>query len=312
MGERFLLHRLPVIDAELQADRALDNAGHVHEMREELSAVVRGLFAGLTIAQELAPIDQQEKTALIALSALVAASRSGVIRDGYKREVDLIMDTEAPARLAQTLRRLYSGMLAIGLPRDVAWPLVAKTGLDTMPKLRRAAFDALLPADDGMTTTTIATQAGYPTTTARRSLEDMAAHGVVTRMPGGKGNADIWRLSDVTRARYATAMGTVPDLSVAKDASSLTTPHRIGGDKSGTVQFSAPPCGESGETPFSRCWHCKAVIDNCERCPACEWMMCPSCGACERGCDAAPASVRADEEEHEEWKNTPLIDEVAS
>ena len=121
MGERFILYRLPTIDPAKQAERALDNTGKVRAMRAELAAVVRRLFAGLDVSKGLPPLDEGETAKLIALSSLVASARSAVERNPYgAREIDLVLDTEAPARLAQTLRRLYAGMLAIGLDPETA------------------------------------------------------------------------------------------------------------------------------------------------------------------------------------------------
>ena len=78
-------------------------------------------------------------------------------------------------------------MLAIGLDRATAWPLVAKTGLDSIPKLRRSVFDALLAESDWRDTAAIAAVTKHPTITTRRSLEDLGAHGVVERQAGGEG-----------------------------------------------------------------------------------------------------------------------------
>jgi hypothetical protein len=216
MGERFLLNRLPPIDPTEQAARALDNTGHEAEMRRELVAAVRGLFAGLTLQNEPLPaVDERERCGLIALSSLVAAARSGVERDGYRRELEFVHDTEAPARLAVSLRRLYAGMLGIGLSRAMAWPLVVKVGLDCIPKPRRAVLDVLLGMPGYMNTTDISTAADLPTVTARRALEDLTAHHVCERLSAGSGKADVWRISDTARQRYATATATVSETSGA-------------------------------------------------------------------------------------------------
>ncbi len=284
MGERFLLYRLPEIDRAQQARRALSNAGHEKEMRDELAVAVRGLFSGLDFGTALPPIDEHEIEALTALSDLATASRSGVVRDGYQREIDLILDTEAPARLAQMLRRLYAGLIVLGLDRETAWPIVRKTGLDCMPKLRRSAFDILLSASDWTKTADIAATAGYPTTTARRSLEDLAAHGVVIRKSaGGRGQADLWQLSDASRAQYAAFFPEMSKRGSEEEGSSFKNPYTIDMDISGKSQDSAPPCGESTENEIRRCWRCKAGIRGETRCEACGWVVC-ECGACSSEC----------------------------
>ena len=110
-------------------------------MRAELAGAVDGLFAGLTpLPEGPPPLDEAETDGLVALASLAARARSGVERDPRTREIELILDAEAPARLAQTLRRLYGGMLVLGLDRAAAWPYVLKVGLDCMPKLRRGVL----------------------------------------------------------------------------------------------------------------------------------------------------------------------------
>jgi len=298
MGERFLLYRLPTIDPAKQAERALANAGRVRVMRKELAAVVRRLFAGLDISKELPSIDERETKRLVALSSLVASARSAVERDSYRREIELIHDTEAPARLAQTLRLQFAGMLAIGLDRATAWPLVAKSGLDCIPKLRRSVFDTLLAARDWLTTTAIATATQHPTTTTRRSLEDLCAHGVVERQAGGKGKHDRWVLAALARDRYA-AVG-APEMSKGeKRASSSSFSYTLhkDDDKLGNPSQTAAECGfEGGDTGATEseerhCWACKADIDDdeAERCPTCEWFIC-SCGACGPECSGREAA----------------------
>jgi hypothetical protein len=41
----------------------------------------------------------------------------------------------------------------------------------------------------------------YPTTTARRGLEDLQVYGLVEKVSQGKGKSDIWLLSDFSRDR---------------------------------------------------------------------------------------------------------------
>ena len=311
MGERFLLYRLPTIDPAKQAEKALANAGQGRAMRAELAAVVRRLFAGLDISKGLPPIDDIETKRLVALASLVAAARSAVERNPYGgREIDLVLDTEAPARLAQTLRRLYAGMLAVGLDHATAWRLVAKTGLDCIPKLRRAILDILLAAPDWMGTRAIATKVQHPTTTTRRALEDLHAHGVVDRRPPekgkGDGKSDLWQVSDLARARYQ-AIEPERSYEVKREpfspssspsSPSLTYTLHANDDITGTNAETELGCGLEGgrggcgESEDRHCWSCKRAIDDddADRCPTCEWLIC-ACGACGPECSRAGGSA---------------------
>lgn len=131
--------------------------------------------------------------------------RSAVDRDGYRREIELIPDAELPARLSCVLSQLHAGMRVVGLDSASAWQVVVKCAFDSMPQIRRRVFDLLRKADGQLDTTAIATSVGYPTSTAHRACEDLAAHTVVSRQSGGKGKADRWCLTDESRELYRAA-----------------------------------------------------------------------------------------------------------
>jgi hypothetical protein len=252
MGERFLLCRLPELNAQRQGERALENTGHERQMRAELGAAVAGLFAGLALPETFPPLRAAEATRLVALASLAARTRSPVERDGRTHEIELIPDAEAPARIAQALRRLYGGLRAIGLPERRAWQVITRCGLDCMPKLRRGVFMELAATDAARTTQALAAAVDYPTVTARRALEDLAAHGVVKRESQGEGRADLWSLAPWARTLYAVALGQPPPeksvdgKSAPAEQPSFTTLHRTCGDFS--VRGSDEP--EDDEVPW--------------------------------------------------------------
>jgi hypothetical protein len=192
LGERFLLYRITIDDADAQGRSSLAHLGHERDMRGELAAAVAGLFAGLDLSQPPA-ITDTDTDRLVALAVLVARARSPVVRDGYSRDVELVPDSEAPGRIVGALARLLTGLRMIGVADPIAWQVTTKTGLDSMPAGRRQALGLLVAADEA-TTTAIASELDLPTTTTRRLLEDLAAHHVISREPQGKGKADKWRI----------------------------------------------------------------------------------------------------------------------
>ena len=230
MGERFILFRLPEIDADEHARRALEHAGREREMRSELGQAVEDLFAtGLAGPRGINP---DERDRLIALATLVVRCRSAVERDGYSREIELIPEPEAPTRLAVVLQRLLAGLDAIGVDRNTAWSVVAKAALDSVPAIRLAALRVLQAADGPLTTNTVAEQIRYPVQTSRRALEDLTAHRLVLRTKQGKGQADTWTLTQWAAERLAA---TVPEKSDGAIKSLLC----IGGDFSGKLPGAA-------------------------------------------------------------------------
>jgi hypothetical protein len=195
LGERFVLYRLQPVDEQAQARRALAHAGREGVMRAELAEAVAGLFAKVALPDQPSPLAPGDRDRLVDLATLAARCRSAVERDGYRREIELIPQPEAPARLALVLLRLFTGLRLVGVDDAEAWPLVAKVALDSMPALRRAVLTQLAGAAAPQETRAVATAVGYPTPTARRALEDLTAHGVLARTSQGEGRADLWALS---------------------------------------------------------------------------------------------------------------------
>lgn len=236
MGERMVLYRLPEVDGAEQVAAALDRGDDEPVMRAELTEAVRAVLA--LASAEVSKLDDAERIRLTALAALAARARSAVERDGYTREITLIPASEAPARIALVLRRLLDGLTGIGTPREIAWHLIAKLALDCLPDVRRKVLVDVVTL--GATTTkALGERLGYPTTTARRNLEDLAAHGLVTRQ-SVKGGADLFTVSEWTAARWTEAR--FPETSdPAKLFYFLLLNER---DKTGKLQDGKPDPGE--------------------------------------------------------------------
>jgi hypothetical protein len=60
MGERFMLYRLPEVDPNIQARRALSHAGHEKQMRRELADAVKTLLENP--ADRRRDLDEDETT----------------------------------------------------------------------------------------------------------------------------------------------------------------------------------------------------------------------------------------------------------
>jgi hypothetical protein len=117
-----------------------------------------------------------------------------VLKDFYTRDITLVPGTERPARLVLALARLLHGMRVIGAENQEAWRLLTNVVLDCIPAVRKAALQQMWRGER-QSTTAIATAIDYPTTTTRRALEDLTAHGLLTRYSMGSGKPDEWDLS---------------------------------------------------------------------------------------------------------------------
>ncbi|HEY3435751.1 MAG TPA: hypothetical protein VGK41_08865, partial [Solirubrobacterales bacterium] len=168
MGERFVLYRLPKVDAEAQVRRALGHVGQETTMRAELAEAVARVLADVDSPTLTRTADARTTDRLVSISTLAVRCRSAVERDGYRREIELIPEAEAPARIALVLLRLLNALEAIGLDADTAWRLVTKCALDSMPSLRRSVLEDLIARQSPASTNEVAERVGYPSVTARR------------------------------------------------------------------------------------------------------------------------------------------------
>jgi hypothetical protein len=109
------------------------------------------------------------------------------------------------------LKRLLTGMYAIGMDKQSAWRVLTKVGLDSIPALRFAIMETLAEYDGRMSTNDLAAAVRHPATTTRRSCEDLVAHGLLEMTRQGEGKAHLWDLSGFTANRLRTVQETLPD-----------------------------------------------------------------------------------------------------
>jgi hypothetical protein len=204
LGERFVFYRLDVGDAATQARCSLRHQGREREMRKSLRDAVCSLFATIDLSS-IPPVTETDENRLVALTTLVARARSPVVRDSYRRELELVPDAEAPGRLIGTLGRFLTGLRVIGADDDEAWRVVVKAGLNSMPATRRRTLAFLIDNPTPTTTTAVALDLGLPNPSTHRVLEELAAHGLLTRESQGQGKPDLWQIERWTAEQWAAA-----------------------------------------------------------------------------------------------------------
>lgn len=213
MGERFVLYRLPEVDANVQARQALGHSGHEKQMRRELAESVEAMLNDAD--QDARPLEEADIARLVDLATLAVRARSAVERDGYTREIELVPGPEAPTRLIIVLDRILAGLDVLGVRREDAWRVVTKCALDSIPALRLAVLYAL--HEGQADTNNVSGKVRHPAQTTRRALEDLVAHGLVEVERQGEGKAHLWSLSPFTSARMQVfpevlpTVGTLPE-----------------------------------------------------------------------------------------------------
>jgi len=209
LGERFILYRLAQPDRRTMAIRALRGRGHEEQMRGELRDVVGRFVASLdTSTPPSLPAAFEGR--LAALADFVSRARSGVVRERSSHDLTLAPEPEAPARLAKQLANLTVGH-AIIRSADVEgadYAFTYRVALDCLPQIRLQVIDTLEGATTYITTSQVAAKIGYPTITARRTLEDLAALGIVAVSKAEtRGQADNWQLAEGARGLLGIATG---------------------------------------------------------------------------------------------------------
>jgi hypothetical protein len=198
MGDRFLFSRLAPASGQKQFDRALQHVGATtKQMRQELAEAVAQLFAGRKTKPQ--PITKDEAKRIGDAICLVVRLRGAVARDRYHRDIEAIYGAEGTARIGLALERLLAGLDTLGMDRKAALKVVVSVALDSVPPLRRKAYECvdkcrrdLLGEPVAIETTKVAVALGLPTVTTRRVLEELVAYGLIDRRSGGKGKADLW------------------------------------------------------------------------------------------------------------------------
>jgi hypothetical protein len=198
LGDRWLLTRMAPQKGQLA--RAIKHEGAATtQMRKELSEAVVQLFAGRHAEPQKLTDDEFRR--IDRAVELLVRLRGGIERDRRTRELEMILGAEGTARVGLCLIRLLAGLDTLGVERKTALAVVDSVSLDSVPPLRRRAYETVCKYDPACNherkhgppeTKDIALELGLPTTTARRTLEDLAAYGLIERQGGGSGKADLW------------------------------------------------------------------------------------------------------------------------
>jgi hypothetical protein len=133
---------------------------------------------------------------------LVVRLRGATERDHYSRELLTIYGAEGTGRIGLALERLLAGLDTLGVPRTIALGVVMRVAFDSTPPVRRSIYKYLCTPLPGTTrkgplpqrtTTDVGNKLGLPTSTVRRSLEDLASYGLVKEQSQCQGRASLWQ-----------------------------------------------------------------------------------------------------------------------
>jgi hypothetical protein len=214
LGDRFLLLRMPKVNAGKQAKVALAQAEHEKQMRAELADAMAGLIAGADPKNVHAALRDDEIQELIRLAMFAALARTVVERDGYTNELLVLPQPEGPARLVKAMRRMYGALGALGVDENTRWRLMERIALDCGPAMRVPLMRELLASTNLLDaeprrTADIAEKVGLVTKTASRVLDDLAMLNIArrTKKTDAGNSPDLWAATGWLRKHWPKADG---------------------------------------------------------------------------------------------------------
>lgn len=230
LGERFIQYRPIQPDSVEVAKKAIRNSGNDEKMREEIQDAIANFLSSIQIPENKVETPEEIENRIAHLANFCAVARTGVPRDGSTREIDIVLETESPTRLAKQLVTLHKGLSLIGgVGSENDYELIKKVAIDSLPKKRSIVLKVLIEnKDEYLNTRSIAAAINYPLNTTRKILEDLNALKLVSKRGKGQGSPDEWQVSRSTLftleeaalsdfrpnlARNEASGATLPDLS---------------------------------------------------------------------------------------------------
>lgn len=214
LGERFLQYRMVQPDRVEATVKALKNSSNSEAIRLELIEAFADFINNFEIPELLPEIEEEWETEIIQLADFATRGRSGIKRDPKDREISHVFDAEMPMRFARQLILLAKTFTLMGY-EEADRMIIRKIAIDSLPKNRIKAFSVLLQTQEveslatvaetlgiavdqpqgitGWTTAEVAVELDLPTTTVRRTLQDLNALGFLNRT---KSSSDIWSLEE--------------------------------------------------------------------------------------------------------------------
>jgi IclR helix-turn-helix domain len=206
----------PIIDREYAVNQALGERFLLHHEADQRRTlrlrVAEFLEDGPLVAASVPPTLAE---GLAALAELAAMARSPILFD-QRGDLEYIPAPEGPGRLGKQFHLLAQALGAVRAEPEISlatYCTVYQVAQDTIPAQRRTMLEVLLdPAHaEPPSTTMVAERTAYPTTTARRYLQELAALRLVDRLTDGPGRPDRWQpsslLSELLRDTRAPMTG---------------------------------------------------------------------------------------------------------
>lgn len=197
LGERFLFHRLenplsPMEMAKLAMRKHNGHEGRQEKLQNAVVDFIKGLEIPTTMPETTVEIEER----LAALATLTVQGRASVARD-KQRLISGVSTSELPPRLAKQLQVHYHSLRILGCAEQLAWKVVRKSAMDSMPEIRTAILQTLQPKADGAKVSEIVSEnPGLIGRTVTRTLGEMEALDMVYHDAKGGSAGNVWFLTE--------------------------------------------------------------------------------------------------------------------
>jgi hypothetical protein len=187
LGERFLYYRLQT-DSEVMPLYAIQNAGRMSEMREELEGVTARFLEQFD--HDILPVFMPEgiERKIQLLARFVAASRSPISKDRFNQTLDYMVELEVPTRLVQQLYNISMGIAVVqgkeAVDREIYEKIITRLARDSTHSIRKSMVYTLwskhIHGDSWANQSDICGYCvGIPRSTVRYYLNDLIALGII-------------------------------------------------------------------------------------------------------------------------------------
>jgi hypothetical protein len=195
LGERFIYYRPIMPDGITMAIRAMSGSGKEITMREELKVCFARYIHGTTIPKVVPEIPREIGQKIANLACFAVLARSGVVRDGYSRDIRLIPAPEQPTRLAKQFGTLYKALEIIESNPSENYRIVHRVAIDTIPSSRKEIFLKLYKSSEWVEGKEIIQSSNQSESVIRRHLEEIEGLRLTQKRSGEGINSYQWALS---------------------------------------------------------------------------------------------------------------------
>lgn len=220
MGDRFIMYSMNQPPRDEVARRMFANSGDMTEKRQHIQNCFTSYITYVldNVSPERIELGEELQEEILRVADFATRARSAVLTDFKTGMVDFVPTPEMPMRVISQLCNIATAFLIMqkAAPafiskegpdadrndRNLLQPrfknALYKISMDSIPKKRRMALQALASYTDGVSSGGLATLLNYPTETVKKWFYALNGLGICERIKGSR-NSDEWKMKDEYR-----------------------------------------------------------------------------------------------------------------